>query len=211
MGPRPEGRGRSIAPWVEKFKDMLQWGHGPKAVDGRTSAARMRPLSGFNGATARRPWTVGSSPWRASQLRSSFNGATARRPWTVADGPCQGGGHDASMGPRPEGRGRVVRPHTLVVRAMASMGPRPEGRGRRLMSAKLACLATLQWGHGPKAVDGAMHAEVVPPMSELQWGHGPKAVDGRLDGAESSHASRLQWGHGPKAVDGYALAPLPAL
>ena len=37
----------------------------------------------------------------------------------------------ASMGPRPDGRGRIARPIMSGVWSHASMGPRPDGRGRR--------------------------------------------------------------------------------
>ena len=109
---------------------QLQWGHGPKAVDGGRRPAGGGPAGwGFNGATARRPWTGrqiglyhsdgvglqwghgpkavdGSRPPRCASRPTCFNGATARRPWTDRRRARPRVPRHASMGPRPEGRGR---------------------------------------------------------------------------------------------------------
>ena len=107
----------------------LQWGHGLAAVDGLDRGAPRRLPCGFNGATALRPWTVG---------------------------PPAGAGHEreASMGPRPCGRGRITLHKTMGM----EMG--------------------LQWGHGLAAVDGRPPAPDSGDDDLLQWGHGLAAVDG---------------------------------
>ena len=115
MRPRPEGRGelRDAAPGRSRCCQLLQCGHGPKAVENRESdrqssracTASMRP----------RPEGRGEPP--QSSTRSS-------------------GRANASMRPRPEGRGEHSTTHTSRQRRpTASMRPRPEGRGERTTDA----------------------------------------------------------------------------
>ena len=58
MGPRHEDRGelhRPFTAWATSVQ--LQWGHGTKTVENCVPVSRFRwTCSGFNGATARRPW-----------------------------------------------------------------------------------------------------------------------------------------------------------
>src|SRR5690606_14140759 len=84
--------------------NMLQWSHGSEAVETTSGRSRVSRGSGFNGATARRPWKlVGARVYSAATSASMeprlggrgntwlnwptlkwcacFNGATARRPW----------------------------------------------------------------------------------------------------------------------------------
>ena len=76
-----------------------------------------------------RPWMVGGGK-EDDARRMRFNGATALRPWMVG-APAPGLG-----------------------RRQASMGPRPCGRGWRRADADRARAVMLQWGHGLAAVDG---------------------------------------------------------
>ena len=112
-----------VAPYAI-VDELLQWGHGREAMDGRSSAPAPRPSIGFNGATAVRPWMalaagVGQHPNRRLQWghgreamdgghkkakkrkKDSFNGATAVRPWMVDGGGRAPSAAPASMGPRP--------------------------------------------------------------------------------------------------------------
>ena len=76
-----------------------------------------------------RPWTA--ARWmRYMSCPMGFNGATALRPWTVwlVVRPRPRG--QASMGPRPCGRGRPKAAPGSRKGRVASMGPRPCGRGR---------------------------------------------------------------------------------
>ena len=201
MGPRPCGRGRKNEGLRNLLGDVLQWGHGLAAVDGRTGRMRRRRPTGFNGATALRPWTAssrlsscarasslqwghglaavdGSQPWSAPSRVWGFNGATALRPWTERiDCPAELGG------------------------------------------------CGLQWGHGLAAVDGIRHATAPYPSIGFNgatalrpWTAGrrrlpmrfPKASMGPRPcgrGRSRPHLLRvgahgLQWGHGLAAVDG---------
>ena len=111
------------------------------------------PVS-VNGAAARRPRkvTVGRP---VSGPPECVNGAAARRPRKVVDVPttrlARG---EASMGPRPDGRGKpghVVRwPGSIL----ASMGPRPDGRGKNQPASAMANRGRRrQWGRGQTAAE----------------------------------------------------------
>ena len=155
MGPRPCGRGRQIES-LDKFTDVgtgLQWGHGLAAVDG---------------------WVSRSRAASSSQLQWGHGLAAV----DGRHGPRAAGGHQASMGPRPCGRGRYWR------RAASSSG------------------AWLQWGHGLAAVDGPGARADIKNAVKLQWGHGLAAVDGCRAPGRARGLQMLQWGHGLAAVDG---------
>src|SRR5881397_2313732 len=77
----------------------LQWGHGEEAVENPGCSPRTRGTTGFNGATAMRPWKTGGGGYPAA-LPRGFNGATAKRPWKTPDALQGRGGLLASMGPR---------------------------------------------------------------------------------------------------------------
>ena len=163
MRPRPEGRGErpgnrsppsagrcfnaatTRRPWrtwstgsLGRHRRRLQCGHDPKAVENRVAGLhagdRFHELQcGHDPKAVENE----SSHSRQRKQQARFNAATTRRPWrTPADNgndcpdPAQ-----ASMRPRPEGRGE--RPTLTPVRAvqLASMRPRPEGRGEPRRSA----------------------------------------------------------------------------
>ena len=111
--------------------EMLQWGHGREAMDGRHSRTLQSRYTRFNGAMAVRPW-MGRRPssWQIGQ--NSFNGAMAVRPWMVTQ--CL----QISRKPFSFNGAMAVRPWMAApVRGAGS-------RGR-----------LLQWGHGREAMDGA--------------------------------------------------------
>src|SRR5262245_1071167 len=85
---------------------------------------------GFNGAAADRPRT-GPTPSTSAATVSRLQWGRGR--W-AADRLGEADGEPltdaASMGPRPIGRGQLVRAARHDVRAIASMGPRPIGRGQ---------------------------------------------------------------------------------
>ena len=166
----------------------LQWGHGLAAVDGVWPVYDRTVETGFNGATALRPWTGGaesSSCYREIASMGPRPCGRGRSSWVlIGRRP-----HWASMGPRPCGRGRrlaatqvvplpsfngatALRPWTAMRRAcrpgedLASMGPRPCGRGRRRRRGSSAKRRRrLQWGHGLAAVDGAGTRTLAMPLA----------------------------------------------
>ena len=174
MGPRPCGRGRrgySDGSGNHRLASMgpRPCGRGRPALYPRSPP----PLTGFNGATALRPWTVvggananmldelqwghglaavdGSSARSEPPRPTSFNGATALRPWT---------GQDRTM--------------------------------------RLNVTLELQWGHGLAAVDGDDPVGFLGPKDDvLQWGHGLAAVDGREPKTFPERASRASMGPRP--------------
>ena len=87
---------------------LLQWGRG------QTAAERSNPDSlpvphpnSFNGAAAKRPRKARCAGRPARQTRG-FNGAAAKRPRKDNDGAEGDNLLPASMGPRPNGRGKSV-------------------------------------------------------------------------------------------------------
>ena len=108
MGPRPFGRGRRS-----------------------TTAAIMTARRGVNGAATvwpRKAWRARSS----SSSSSCVNGAATVWPRKGLGRLPLVGAADASMGPRPFGRGRRPQIEAIHADLVASMGPRPFGRGRHL-------------------------------------------------------------------------------
>ena len=88
-------------------RTRLQWGRGRMAAEG---TERARPLS-----------TDCLLQWGRGRMA-----AEGRRRIGLPDRACA-----ASMGPRPDGRGRAMRSCLSGrIATMASMGPRPDGRGR---------------------------------------------------------------------------------
>ncbi len=142
--------------------NMLQWGHGPKAVE---TVAECLMLSNsvirFNGATARRPW---------------------RRLCAYEASPPFG----ASMGPRPEGRGDSCSTAGTKWWPGASMGPRPEGRGDADVCLALdLSVVELQWGHGPKAVETDIHQVRRKVQVEASMGPRPEGRGDRIAASRS--------------------------
>ena len=122
-----------------------------------------------------------------------------------------GPGAFASMGPRPDGRGRPDHDQDRNRRDHASMGPRPDGRGRGYSLASAArCMtcvngaaagwprkaatsqhlsrrvAVRQWGRGRMAAEGSPPRPTTPaPRASM----GPRP-DGRGRGAEGCRPAR---------------------
>src|SRR5579862_7397850 len=131
MGPRHEGRGeQSWKKMIDALLEMLQWGHGTKAVEnaprhqrpqhcvpasmgprheGRGELVYARNLPYGLSCASMGPRHEGRGERGAAAARGrakpGFNGATARRPWRTLVGQ-QVVERDcllASMGPRHEG------------------------------------------------------------------------------------------------------------
>ena len=226
MGPRPDGRGRrrpvltykpekdgvngAAAGWPRKAERprqiaevvMRQWGRGRMAAEGNSFTFRFEEAGSVNGAAAGWP--------------RKGRGRRERRP-----------PRRASMGPRPDGRGRCGHPcrpsrgrprvngaaagwprkvglpsppaHTHP----ASMGPRPDGRGRSCSPARAS--------RPPRSVNGAAagwprkarHNLVNARIEEgRQWGRGRMAAEGLRPTPPPPPAPRRQWGRGRMAAEG---------
>ena len=206
----------------------LQWGHGLAAVDGYAGLPYItQDCSRFNGATALRPWTAARPsesavssggfngatalrPWTAvddierNLAPACFNGATALRPWTVGRLPRAVRPLQASMGPRPCGRGRVGAQRPLLPGNPASMGPRPCGRGRaktccpptRPLSGFNGATALRPWTAAPRS------APSIGPWPGFNGATALRPWTGGGAGIAARDQGVLQWGHGLAAVDG---------
>ena len=133
MGPRPDGRGKYGMRFSEAVNEEASMGPRP---DGRGKlAGGTTPFTqnhSVNGAAARRPRKVAGFGRMRLFGKGGVNGAAARRPRKgrivrITITPSQ----TASMGPRPDGRGKFGLASRHATRRRASMGPRPDGRGKR--------------------------------------------------------------------------------
>ena len=131
MGPRPDGRGKAQhAQTCATAAMSRQWGRGQ-------TAAERRARKGTCGMPAQRQWGRGQTAAESGQAaravrrrrRASMGPRPDGRGKTSTARESRTGPMGASMGPRPDGRGKWwarSNPH----RTDASMGPRPDGRGK---------------------------------------------------------------------------------
>ena len=205
MGPRPDGRGRSLAAqptplrlrvngaaagWPRKVGRRCQctpiaWASMGPRPDGRGRCARRTaPCAGrsrVNGAAAGWP--------RKEVIGHVAGGRGHLRQWGRGRMAAEGGTRgtrilacpEASMGPRPDGRGRPAPRPQLGERGRASMGPRPDGRGRRRPGQPGIGSVTRQWGRGRMAAEGRSAEMPASAICARQWGRGRMAAEGRLD------------------------------
>ena len=128
MGPRPNGRGKTQNSLGLLVVILRQWGRG------QTAAERGSTVAFFRAANERqwgRGQTAAERRWRAASPLTRF----------------------ASMGPRPNGRGKLERTPMPRQPQLASMGPRPNGRGKRNRKAMNHGLTSRQWGRGQTAAE----------------------------------------------------------
>ena len=153
-----------------------QWGRGQTAAERSRRNSAVCPEVSVNGAAARRPRKVGEfGDWRvvgvgrqwgrgqtAAERRHGgldvdllprVNGAAARRPRKDRVGILAAPRPEASMGPRPDGRGKAKRGGMSFHVEAASMGPRPDGRGKLGASGPTAVQSSRQWGRGQTAAE----------------------------------------------------------
>ena len=132
MGPRPDGRGRCRHAGWGGWEARRQWGRDRMAAEGWQTAPAAGPTACVNGAATGWPRKAGVR-WEEAASIQSVNGAATGWPRKVC-AVDEGLPHAlASMGPRPDGRGRQPKGPGAGTGGLASMGPRPDGRGRSTM------------------------------------------------------------------------------
>ena len=158
MGPRPNGRGKSPSGRGAAPLTMRQWGRGQTAAERKRGPTRRPCTTGVNGAAAKRP--------RKEEVAGSGAAHRKARQW---------------------GRGQTAAESTCGRRSPpaspASMGPRPNGRGKTLLGA-LPCSASMrQWGRGQTAAESrTLNVSELLPL-ERQWGRGQTAAESSNSGA----------------------------
>ena len=162
---------------------MRQWGRGRMAAEGSLSTLSLSTQRrGVNGAAAGWPRKAGrGTRQRATPLR--VNGAAAGWPrkGLYADSPLYG--------------------------LAASMGPRPDGRGRSSMAARMLFEAiSRQWGRGRMAAEGRRPGPHLSPPPRRQWGRGRMAAEGRRPAGRAVRPDGRQWGRGRMAAEGVTSA-----
>ena len=162
MGPRPNGRGKAA----------------PVRVRARTCRV--------NGAAAKRPRKAEptAAPLDPGALRQWGRGQTAAESGEQAGGRRES---DASMGPRPNGRGKIP-PRTNM--------PRPAD--------------ARQWGRGQTAAESSNMERIFHSPKARQWGRGQTAAERlRSRRGRCLHTQR-QWGRGQTAAESLLFFELPA-
>ena len=129
MGPRPFGRGEILLGYEEKPPERLQWGRDLSAAESVWTSAIVGGLRGFNGAATFRPR-------------------------------------------------RDTAHHRVPVRLQASMGPRPFGRGEAYMRLHvLLGIFMLQWGRDLSAAESVGRLRSRAGVHALQWGRDLSAAE----------------------------------
>ena len=156
--PRQWGRGQTAAEsWQPKHDVAIR-----RSVNG---AAAKRPRKGYRSCPlptiqTRRQWGRGQTaaerrPTPRSRAQSkSVNGAAAKRPRKESSQRLSlAAVGSASMGPRPNGRGKTMAIYLAYRNYLASMGPRPNGRGKLIDSSRELYVSRRQWGRGQTAAE----------------------------------------------------------
>ena len=182
MGPRPNGRGKLTLRLSELTSfSWLQWGRGQTAAESKNAtkkSARSATLQWGRGQTAAER-RQGLADLITKEIASMGPRPNGRGKYVVI-----GLGRvakQASMGPRPNGRGKRHSAAVRRPRRLASMGPRPNGRGKGTLEWVARNHTELQWGRGKTAAESESSTSSCGILIWLQWGRGQTA-------AESLHA-----------------------
>ncbi len=228
MGPRPGGRGEAKrGPRAEFVAWMLQWGRAPEGAERRSWKPESQRTARFNGAAPRRA-RRGPLQTRMASWSGSFNGAAPRRARRDGRTPAEQLAHDeASMGPRPGGRGEVLLvPRVLRVATLqwgrapegaerswfkstqgnqlhASMGPRPGGRGEAETWQQKRNRRSCFNGAAPR------RARREPGQLRKRFAPEPASMGPRPGGRGEKHmpmrkpalVMMLQWGRAPEGAE----------
>ena len=155
---RQWGRGQTAAESMSaadlsEVANRRQWGRGQTAAESSFSTCLKVRSSSVNGAAARRP-RKGYNPLARMRAAPCVNGAAARRPR----------------------KGLAGRHPVLCIDA--SMGPRPDGRGKYYRRVKAAMLSTWrQWGRGQTAAERPDGERSTYVHDLRQWGRGQTAAE----------------------------------
>ncbi len=178
MGPRPGGRGEKKI-WVGKIHNFIRFnGAAPRrARRGVFLYDSAHTKASFNGAAPRRARRVLVRK-NCGIPKRGFNGAAPRRARRVRSLRERLRGGDASMGPRPGGRGEGPLRRIFISTVAASMGPRPGGRGESLyLEARPSSPCSFN-GAAPRRARRVAHPRRWASQREsLQWGRAPEGAE----------------------------------
>ncbi len=222
-GRAPEGAERAPPPAVCSPMSRLQWGRAPEGAERVFWRFESAPSGRFNGAAPRRA-RRGHRPRRRSLRARGFNGAAPRRARREQIQDESKLSNEASMGPRPGGRGEQSERRWSAARRSLQWGRAPEGaesagwptvlprsprfngaaprRARRvlhLLQRRLDRQASM--GPRPGGRGEVRSAEPTGVRDELQWGRAPEGAERRAMRRKCAHRRRLQWGRAPEGAE----------
>ena len=203
MGPRPDGRGRSGSTHTSSTPGSV---NGAAAGWPRKVHARVAVWDRAN----RRQWGRGRMAAEGIECGRCRDHATRASMGPRPDGRGRrprpemkrAPSEIASMGPRPDGRGRCFLPPPPTHPRPASMGPRPDGRGRPSPPVGPSPGAVRQWGRGRMAAEGRAgrpSADQGRSVNGAAAGWPRKGMRAIVSGA---YPSLRQWGRGRMAAEG---------
>ena len=139
----------------------------------------------------------------------SFNGAAAKRPRKDQAPPLAGQREMLQWGRGQTAAERLLSLPQAKHRNIASMGPRPNGRGKSASHRSSAPPSMLQWGRGQTAAErraagGGRRRQVL-----LQWGRGQTAAERRRRCGPAGGRGRASMGPRPNGRGKSKRAPNP--
>ena len=111
----------------------------------------------------------------------------------------------ASMGPRPDGRGRMLGWSGCPCSACGFNGAAAGWPRKVAVGVMAAFIGMLQWGRGRMAAEGLQAIRETAAARKLQWGRGRMAAEGHGGGPLGNPMRLLQWGRGRMAAEGRTL------
>ena len=163
-----------------------------------------------NGAATGWPRKGSKAEWPSRTVRC-VNGAATGWPRKEALHCALNGRLPASMGPRPDGRGRLERSATcrlgtVCVNGAATGWPRKAAQQNPAYTAgKLR-----QWGRDRMAAEGNIGSTLNARLDKRQWGRDRMAAEGRHALGFQRRAWQRQWGRDRMAAEGAHSSPRPA-
>ena len=130
-----------------------------------------------NGAAARRPRKAGGRRPRPAPGVPASMGPRPDGRGKLSLMPGVRGTPPASMGPRPDGRGKGQARIGQGPASLASMGPRPDGRGKYTNQLTVIIVYLRQWGRGQTAAESIGAVSHPRRPGGRQWGRGQTAAE----------------------------------
>ena len=202
MGPRPFGRGRQRPSRLYRGRPCASMGPRPFGRGRRLAGTDIGcTRRGFNGAATFRSRKGLAMPFACGPCQR-FNGAATFRSRKAPGGTPAGRGHDASMGPRPFGRGRVAeRPRRSAASVLQWGRDLSVAEGRRAQRRR----DRVGRFNGAATFRSRKECKAAFSYAGLNASMGPRPFGRGRESIESVRASNmmLQWGRDLSVAEGF--------